>query len=80
MVAEKNADLAGRTPSQPNFTRFSDDLPVEEGKKTVYKLQPGETFIQGLKKLDPELVSKAKSDCATPFLLLINIYVMKCLL
>jgi len=62
LVAEKNADLAGRTPSQPNFTRFSDDLPVEEGKKTVYKLQPGETFIQGLKKLDPELVSKAKSD------------------
>jgi len=50
-------------PAAPSHSRFGEDLPVEtEGKKTWYRLQHGETFISGLKKLDPELVSNAPSD------------------
>jgi regulator of protease activity HflC (stomatin/prohibitin superfamily) len=60
---EKIDDLANRPAPTPSATRFSEDLPEEVGTtKTYYKLQPGETFIQGLKKLDSSLVSKAKSD------------------
>lgn len=45
-----------------SFSKFSEDLPVEVGKRTWYKLSPGERFIDALRKMDPDLVSKAKSD------------------
>ena len=62
-VADKMASLANRAPSsQPAFTRFSEDLPEEEGARTVLKLQPGENFVSGLKRMDPKLISDAKND------------------
>jgi len=60
---EKNDALANSPAPAPSHARFAEELPEQEGPvKTYYKLQPGENFIQGLKKMDPGLVSKAKSD------------------
>lgn len=59
---QRHLDPSDKIKRTPSYSRFSEELPAEAGKRTWYKLELGETFIQGLQKMDPSLVSKAKND------------------
>jgi len=61
-LKDRQASSSNAPSGAPSGTRYAEELPHEEGRKTWYKLEPGESFITGIKNLDPKLVSNAKSD------------------